>query len=168
MAKKFENKYATNEILSPAPETFSGFCPIAPVPKGRPRFARRGKFVQTYTPKETLDYENAVRKWMKEKYGDMRQPMDGAIKATYIFVLPRPKSKPKKKTLVSTKPDVDNLAKSFQDSLDFNKKSRGVALGVLANDSRVAVLLCSKRYAKDDEMPGTYFKFECLDDEMEI
>lgn len=168
MAAKYENKYATNEILSPAPEVFSGFCPIQPVPKGRPRFARRGKFVQTYTPKETEEYESAIRKWMLSEYGDMRYPMDGAIKATYIFVLPRPKSKSKKKTLISTKPDVDNLAKSFQDGLDFKKKSRGVALGVLANDSRVAVLMCSKRYARDGELPGTYFKFEVLDDEIEI
>lgn len=164
--KKFDNKYATNEILSEAPEVFSGFCPIAPVPKGRPRFARQGKFVRTYTPKETEDYENAVRAWMRKKYGDMRYPMDGAIKATYIFVLPRPKSKSKKKNLVSTKPDVDNLAKSFQDGLDFKKKSRGTALGVIANDSRVAILLCSKRYAKEGEEPGTYFKIECVDDEI--
>jgi Holliday junction resolvase RusA-like endonuclease len=28
-----------------------------PVPKGRPRFARRGKFVSTYSPKTTVDYE---------------------------------------------------------------------------------------------------------------
>lgn len=168
MPEKFNNKYATNEILSPAPEVFSGFCPITPVPKGRPRFARRGKFVQTFTPKETEQYENAVRTWMRSQYGDMRYPMDGAIKATYIFVMPRPKSKSKKKTLVSTKPDVDNLAKSFQDGLDFKKKSRGIALGVIANDSRVAVLMCSKRYVKDGEEPGTYFKLECIDDEINI
>ena len=31
-----------------------------PVAKGRPRFAKRGKFVQTYTPQKTKDYESLV------------------------------------------------------------------------------------------------------------
>lgn len=156
------NKYTPEDFLSPAPEVFSGFCPIPPVPKGRPRFARRGNFVQIFTPKETEKYEKAVRTWFLREYGDMREPMDGCLKATYIFVLPRPKSKSKKQKLVNTKPDVDNLAKSFQDALDFKKKSHGKALGVIANDSRISTLMCSKRYPKDGEEPGTYFKIEVI------
>ena len=35
--------------------------PGAPVPKGRPKFARRGKFVTTYTPAATASYENLVK-----------------------------------------------------------------------------------------------------------
>lgn len=161
---KWENKYADGEVLLEAPETFSGFCPIAPIPKGRPRFARHGKFVHTYTPKETEEYENAVRLWMISKYGCHRLPMDGPIKATYVFLLPRPKSKSKKKKWSDTKPDIDNLMKSFQDALDFKRKSRGRALGVIANDSRIAALTATKRYVTEGEEPGTYFKFELLEE----
>src|SRR4030067_3844919 len=32
----------------------------APVAKGRPRFARRGKFISTYTPSKTRSYEEKV------------------------------------------------------------------------------------------------------------
>jgi Holliday junction resolvase RusA-like endonuclease len=31
------------------------------VGKGRPRYARRGGYVQTYTPKKTKDFEEAIR-----------------------------------------------------------------------------------------------------------
>ena len=29
--------------------------------KGRPRFVRRGQFVQTYTPDTTANYENLIK-----------------------------------------------------------------------------------------------------------
>ena len=152
------NQNSEDQVFISAPETFSGFCPISPVPKGRPRFARKGKFVQTYTPKETLEYESSVRSWMRKKYGMFTLPMDGNIKARYEFVMPRPKSCAKK-TLVNTKPDVDNLVKSFQDALDFKDKSHGKQLGVLANDSRVTSISATKRYAIGDEPCGTFFSF---------
>lgn len=146
-------------VLDDAPNAYSGFCPISPVPKGRPRFARKGKFVQAYTPKETLEYETAVREWVRKDYGMLREPMDGPIFARYEFVMPRPKSKSRKQQLVDTKPDVDNLVKSFQDALDFKTKSHGKALGVLANDSRVTTVNATKRYARDGEKCGTFFSF---------
>lgn len=34
--------------------------PGEPQGKGRPKFARRGNFVQTYTPKKTRTYEDIV------------------------------------------------------------------------------------------------------------
>ncbi len=39
-----------------------------PVPKGRPRFARRGKFVSTYSPKTTVDYETNDTKKKRRSY----------------------------------------------------------------------------------------------------
>lgn len=147
-------------MLQPHPDVFEGFCPIEPKPKGRPRFARRGKFVQTYTPKETEAYESEVRKWMIKNYGLTTEPMDGAIKATYEFILPKPTSARKSDYFSFKKPDVDNLVKSFQDALDFKKKSGDTELGVIANDSRISILHVSKRYAFEGEKPGTKFKFE--------
>lgn len=140
-----------------APDSFSGFVEIIPVPKGRPRFARIGRGVRAYSPKETEEYENAVRKWFKQEYGTNTTPMDGNLKATYEFLLPKPKSKSKNTVLANTKPDIDNLVKSFQDALDFKQKKRDIALGVINNDSRVTTLISRKRYIKDGEVPGIFF-----------
>lgn len=141
--------------LGPAPEEFSGFCPIAPVPKGRPRFTRNG---HAYTPKETRAYEQAVRSWLKREYGHPRLPMGGALRADYEFVVPRPKSTPKRERLSSKKPDVDNYVKAFQDAFEFDCKSAdGIALGVVENDSRIAFVTAMKRYAEDGEACGTRF-----------
>ena len=108
-----------------APTSFSGFCPIPPVPKGRPRFTQKG---HAYTPKETRDYENSVRTWFMSEYGINRYPMDGALYAEYEFILPRPKNTPKSKIWSSTKPDIDNFAKAFQDAMDFKKKYKRTVL----------------------------------------
>lgn len=35
--------------------------PGQPVPQGRPRFARRGNFVQTYDPQQSVDYKKLVK-----------------------------------------------------------------------------------------------------------
>lgn len=149
-----------SEKLEQPLSSFSGFCPFAPVPKGRPRFVRRGKFVSTYTPRKTEEYEAHVREWMIKEYGH-RLPMDGVISARYEFVLERPKSKPDAR-YSNTKPDIDNLVKSFQDALDFKVKENGLSLGVVANDSRIAHIEAVKRYADDDEEPGTFFTFEII------
>lgn len=144
--------------LDPAPTIFEGFCPIEPVPKGRPRFNSRTR--TTYTPPQTAKYEKAVRKFLEHEYGK-REPMDGALLARYEFVVPRPTSAPKKKIYDDRKPDIDNLVKAFQDAMDFNHKSpEGTALGVIANDSRIAIVQSVKRYAEDGEECGTRFSVE--------
>ena len=38
-----------------------------PIGKGRPRFAKRGKFVSTYTPTKTRDYESLIKDGPREK-----------------------------------------------------------------------------------------------------
>ena len=42
----------------------------APVGKGRPKFARRGNFVQAYTPTKTKDYEALVQDAAKSAMGE--------------------------------------------------------------------------------------------------
>ena len=140
-----------------SPEIFQGFCPIEPVPKGRPRFSRRGNYVHTHTPEKTKEYEDKVRTWMIAEYGINTIPMDGSLYAKYEFILPRPKSVAKKKIWSQTKPDIDNLVKSFQDAFDFKKTYKGTELGVIANDSRVSYISAVKRYIKDNEHTGTKF-----------
>lgn len=67
------------------------------------------------------------------------------LAVTIGFLLPKPKSKPKRQLWVTTRPDVDKLARSTLDGLADG--------GLVADDARVALLTVSKRYAID-EPPG--------------
>jgi len=96
-----------------------------PVGKGRPRFARRGKFTSTYTPQKTKTYEDEIRMMARAAMGSsepLETPMTVAI---YIRVgIPASYSKQKKKDALSgiikpmKKPDLDNVAKCFLDSMN--------------------------------------------------
>ena len=60
-----------------------------PVPKGRPRFARRGKFVSTYSPKTTVDYESKVSDAAKQAMGSQK-PLD-----CLLYTSPSPRDRQK-------------------------------------------------------------------------
>lgn len=92
--------------------------------KGRPKFAKRGNFVQAYTPEKTVNYENLVRlSFMQECSG---KKLEGAIMATITAFMPIPKSESKKKKAAmeaglirpKKKPDIDNCVKSILDALN--------------------------------------------------
>ena len=96
-----------------------------PVGKGRPRFARRGKFTSTYTPQKTKTYEDEIRMMAKAAMGSS-EPLDTPITvAIYIRVgIPASYSKQKRKDALAgiikpmKKPDLDNVAKCFLDSMN--------------------------------------------------
>ena len=96
-----------------------------PVGKGRPRFARRGTFVSTYTPQKTKTYEDEIRMMAKAAMG-ASEPLDTPVTvAIYIRVgIPASYSKQKRKDALSgvlkptKKPDLDNVAKCFLDSMN--------------------------------------------------
>ena len=96
-----------------------------PVGKGRPRFARRGNFVSTYSPQKTKTYEDEIRMMAKAAMGSS-EPLETPITvAIYIRVgIPASFSKQKRKdalegTLKPTKkPDIDNIAKCFLDGMN--------------------------------------------------
>lgn len=151
--------------MTQPPDRFSCFVPIAPVPKGRPRFTRTGV---AYTPKNTRDYETAVRRSIRDAYGAETMPMDGFLSVYLEFVLPRPKSKPKQ-WFSNTKPDLDNYVKALLDAMDFKtKSSAGIPLGVMTNDSKASAINATKRYAIDDETPGTYVRIVHTDHRIAI
>ena len=53
-----------------------------PVGKGRPKFARRGNFVSTYTPTKTRDYETLIAEAAKQVY-----PIDFPYSIGVSFIL---------------------------------------------------------------------------------
>jgi Holliday junction resolvase RusA-like endonuclease len=96
-----------------------------PIPKLRPRFAKRGNFVQAYTPKKTKDYESLVMDAAVLAMGSA-QPLTTPI-AIYLYIkLPIPASYSKKRVrdciegyeMPTKKPDWDNVAKAITDALN--------------------------------------------------
>lgn len=96
-----------------------------PVGKGRPKFARRGNFVSTYTPKKTKDYETVIKEAAKKAMGSNELLETPVTVAIYITV-PVPQSYSKKRTEACLKdierpikkPDIDNIAKCFLDAMN--------------------------------------------------
>ena len=96
-----------------------------PVGKGRPRFAKRGNFVSTYTPQKTKTYEDEIRVMARAAMG-ASEPLDTPVTvAIYIRVgIPASYSKQKRKDALAgtikptKKPDLDNIAKAFLDAMN--------------------------------------------------
>lgn len=84
-----------------------------PRPQGRPRFFRKGNFVGTYDPKESRQYKENVSAQLVAQKPEI---MEGPVVATLLFMLPRPKSLPKKVINHVKKPDLDNLIKGTFDA----------------------------------------------------
>lgn len=83
--------------------------------KQRPRFARKGNFVQTYTPQKTIDYEKLIKTSFKKKYPKfepLKSPLYVNIRAFFV------RAKSNKMTKPTIKPDIDNIIKSVLDSLN--------------------------------------------------
>lgn len=105
--------------------------PGRPRGKDRPRFAVRGKgdkrFVQTYTTKKTMAFEERVAQAAAPAMGNV--VLDGAISVVVVLVFPRTNALKKivKKTGLpkhqavglphTVKPDADNCCKAVLDGL---------------------------------------------------
>lgn len=115
-----------------------------PVPKGRPRFARRGKFVSTYSPKTTVDYETKVSEAARLAMGGS-EPLETPVGAYIYITLPIPASYSKKRTQAclsgqerpTKKSDIDNFCKAIFDGMN------GI---VFLDDSQVVSLHSTKVY----------------------
>ena len=119
--------------------------PGEPKSKGRARFQRIGNFVKTYTPTETVAYEN----WVKMCYMESKsEKMDGQLGVNIIsyYNIPKSMSNKKREEAIigrlrpTKKPDVDNVSKVILDSL--NKIA-------YHDDSSVVELTTVKYYGED-------------------
>jgi len=96
-----------------------------PVAKGRPRFARRGNFVKTYTDNKTLAWEDQVRQSAVNAMGPS-EPLETPVTLCLYFRIPIPASWSKKRQerakaqdeRPAKKPDWDNLGKAVSDALN--------------------------------------------------
>ena len=118
---------------------------VTPKAKARPRFVRRGRFVQTYTPKTTLDYEKKIAEEYLLQGGTVFDyPY---LEMAIIAYFPIPKSTRKSERLLLETEcvpydkhiDLDNLAKAVMDAVI------GVAY---IDDKQIASLKVKKYYGK--------------------
>ena len=112
-----------------------------PAAQPRPRMSRNG---HAYNPPSANEWKKAVR----NAWSDLEEePFIGGITMRLEFNIPRPKGHwTKNGTLTksapilhTTKPDVDNLAKSTLDALE--------NVGAFPGDAAVTGLMIHKRYA---------------------
>lgn len=114
------------------------------VPKGRPRFARRGKFISTYTPQRTKSYEQLIA-WTAKAAGVRLAEGPVSLTVTAFFKLPDSISKKERERRVTMghtqKPDCDNIVK-IMDALN------GIAYH---DDAQVTEMACSKQWTDQEE-----------------
>lgn len=131
-----------------------------PVAKGRPRFARRGVHVHTFTPGETVAFERRVHASAATVFAG---PVPaGLVRLTVHAVWPALKSKPAGMPRAewaaghpkATKPDLDNVVKSIMDGLQLAEW--------LDDDARVVELVATKRHAAHGEAAHTLVTVEVL------
>jgi Holliday junction resolvase RusA-like endonuclease len=114
-----------------------------PIGKGRPKFARRGNFVSTYTPTKTRDYEDIIKIEARRVMPFI--PLETSVAVFVYIAVPVPVSYSKKRKIdclagiekPMKKPDIDNVAKCFLDAMN------GI---VYVDDSQVVSLHVTKVY----------------------
>lgn len=117
------------------------FVPGSPAPQGSKRHVGRGILIES---------SKAVGPWRERialaahSHGD--GPKAGPVGVSLEFVMPRPKSAPKRSTPPAVKrPDLDKLTRAILDALT------GIAWN---DDSQVVTIHATKRLAELDETPG--------------
>lgn len=118
--------------------------PGQPVAKGRARFAKRGNFVQTYTPEKTANYESLVKLCSGQAMAG-HAPFAGPVILHLDVVMAIPSSWSKKKQAAALagdiaatkKPDADNVLKAIKDGMN------GI---VYVDDAQAVDIRVIKRY----------------------
>ena len=96
--------------------------PGQPMGKQRPRVVHNGSFSRTFTPKETVSYENLVRVMYREAAKGRRFADEDMLDVRVIayYSIPKSTSKKKRKLMLEhkirpgKKPDWDNIGKKSE------------------------------------------------------
>ena len=127
-----------------------------PVGKGRPKFARRGNFVQAYTPTKTKAYEQQVADAARTAMGAKLRTME-PVQVNLDMFLPIPASWSKTKRELAqkgvvyptTKPDIDNVAKAVFDAMN------GI---VFQDDKQIVKQLVTKHYSDNPRVEARIYE----------
>ncbi|UQE73853.1 RusA family crossover junction endodeoxyribonuclease [Gordonia sp. PP30] len=117
------------------------FVPGHPAPQGSKRHVGRGILVES--SKRVAPWRAVVALALGQA---IATPLAGAISLDVEFVMPRPKSTPKRRTPHAIKrPDLDKLLRAL---LDAGTKT------AWCDDSQIVHITSAKRLAELDEQPG--------------
>lgn len=116
-----------------------------PVGQGRPRFARHGRFIQTYDPAKSKSYKEYIKLCAAQNKPD--EPLMGPITLNLKIYRPIPKSTTKRDRAQITsghlrpakKPDIDNVFKAVTDALS----------GIWYQDDLQIVEMSAQKYYSD-------------------
>lgn len=127
---------------------------IPPLASPRPRFAKKGKYVQTYMPTHYTEHKEHVARLVTSMLPDDFEITRNGIDMRIVFIMPIPKSFSKKKRAEVIdkghimKPDLDNLIKTYKDALE------GI---IYNNDSQICCVEAIKMYG---EVPKVVIEME--------
>jgi crossover junction endodeoxyribonuclease RusA len=113
-----------------------------PIPQGSMRHIGRGRMISD---------NDRLRPWRDTVAWHVRAamagqpPLEGPVEVVATFVLPRPKSAPKRRWAPDRKPDIDKLLRAALDSA-----TAGAAWG---DDAQVVKVEMRKMYANDELPP---------------
>lgn len=126
------------------------FVPGTPAPQGSKKYVghRNGRPVLIESSKKVQPWRTAVAGVFT--YTN-QPPIDAPVTVTVEFIMPRPKSLPKKIIHHVRKPDLDKLIRSTLDGLS------GVAY---TDDNRVNTIHATKRYQQPGEQTGANITVE--------
>lgn len=130
------------------------FVPGLPVPQGRPRaFKLPTGQIRMYDPLASRSWKMIVRDHVARVRPD--RPYAEAVRLTVQFLLPRPKSLPKRVREHTKRPDCGNLLKAVEDAL---------SAIVYVDDAQIVELHVAKVYAglPWSETPGVRILVETL------
>lgn len=123
--------------------TVSFFVAGIPAPQGSTRaFVVNGKPIITHANRNTKDWRQRIAT-EAQKLGV--PIVDGPVEVVLGFVMPRPKSLPKKVVYHTKKPDLDKLIRACLD---------GITGILIRDDAQVYGIAASKRYAQGGEPTG--------------
>lgn len=121
----------------------AGHC----APQGSKRHLGNGVMIESC--KRVKGWRSDVRAALIDDRGQPRAYFDGPVHVDVAFVMPRPKSAPKKREpAADKKPDIDKLLRAVLDSVSSS--------GVWRDDSQVVSVISEKRIAKLGETPGCH------------
>ena len=119
-----------------------------PAPQGSKSFkghARNGRAILVESSQNVKPWRATIAAAMRWKMRG-QTPHHGPTHINLEFIMPRPKSAPKRSTPPATKrPDIDKLARAVLDAIT------GIAI---ADDSQITRLHATKRIAEIGEKPG--------------
>lgn len=143
------------------PELIDIRIPGEPCAQGRPRFARRGKFMSAYDPPKSRNWKATAQQHMVDAM-KRRRPLEGPLSCEIVATFTCPRSHWRKRTPQPVRlhwktPDIENVAKAVLDA----------ATGVLwLDDAQVARLLVVKLVGAQGAAPGLRFQVEQLPEEV--